>query len=181
MFSIRDFLSEINQGGVAYQSNFVVYTTRPGSKPSDSYDLTFRCEATDLPGRNIQTTENATIYGVPIKIAYAANYAEIPMAVILSEDYREKEFFEAWQDKMVGNHRNGEMSQSMFDLGYYKDYIGTFQIRCFSPTGELTYSLSLRDAYPVSIGPVNLSWDQGNSIAKLPISIAYRFYTNDEI
>jgi hypothetical protein len=60
------------------------------------------------------------------------------MTILMSADMREKLFFEAWQDCMVGRVRDrffdqhdggGAERSSNFNVGYWKDYVANIEIR----------------------------------------------------
>lgn len=182
MFNIADFIATLNEGNFAKTALFDVIVTPPRTMSTDMgelYDLTYRCEATDLPGRNVLTYDSI-IYGLPTKIAYGSSVNDVTLSFILSEDYREKIFFETWIDKITGNYRTGEVSQNMFEIGYYKEYIGGLLIRNYSETGEVVKETELVEAYPINIGNVSLNWQNGAEIAKLPVTFAYRYYVDKE-
>lgn len=182
MFNIGDFIANMNSRNFAKTALFDVIITPPPSLQSDvamMYQLTYRCESTDMPGRNVLTYDSI-LYGLPTKFAYGSSMNEIQLSFILSEDYTEKEFFEQWIDKITGNYRNGEITQNMFEIGYYKDYIGTMLIRNYTETGEVSKETELFEAYPINIGNVQLNWQNGAEIAKLPVTIAYKYYVNKE-
>lgn len=148
------------------------------SSGSSNVSLDFRGEATELPGREISFTDNF-IYGMPNKIATMTGlFTQVNMSVILSDDYREKLFFEQWQDLALGSYRNGNITDGSFDVGYYSDYVGTVNINCYNEIGIQTYGTVLVDAFPMIIGSTTLSWERGNEIAKLQVGFGFRYYTD---
>lgn len=178
--NINDFIAQISNGNLAKPSLFDVIVTPPTQllQNSSSYDLMYRCESIDLPGRNVLTSDY-TIYGLSKKIGYGSTVNDINLSFILSEDYNEKLFFESWVDLITGSYRTGDVSQNMFEIGYYKDYVGTIVLRNYDETGQESKRTTFYEAYPTNIGNVSLSWADGSTIAKLPVQIFYRYYIEE--
>lgn len=175
-FNISQFISQIDRGNLARKSLFDCIISRPNSDNDEN--LTFRINHVILPGRNIRTVEHSD-YGVQYHRAYISSFEPVYISVILSDDLREKEFFESWQDEVIGNYRTGNISQSMYDLGYYNDYIGTMEIRCYDETGNKSYTAKLQECYPIGINGLRYDW-QDNEVQNLDVIMAYKFYTITE-
>lgn len=176
MFNINEFVSEINSHGIVKPSNYVVRIHRTHS-PDINVEQTFkmRCSSVELPGRVIQTIDKK-YYGPSFKVGYDSQFTEVPMTILLSEDWREKEYFEQWQDKIVGNYRTIDgPATNMFDIGYYDDYIGKVEIHSYNDVGEKKYSVELYEAYPTVVGSVQLNHSSGNEVAFLPISMSFKY------
>ena len=179
IFNIADFLANLDSAGLAKTSHFKVVITRPGGgSAGDSIDLAFRCEASELPGRAIYTHDDM-IWGIARKNPYGSSVQEITLTFICSEDYWEKNYFESWMDDIVGPYRNGDIHEDMYAIGYYKEIVGTVLIDCYSETGEITYTVELRDAYPIAIGNIQLHWHDGSQISRLPVQFNFRYYVNE--
>lgn len=175
---INSFISNINQQGISYSSDYEVLITRSdGSTATDEHDLVMRCSDVTQPGRGVSTTI-ASYYGVPSHVAKDSNFGNLSMNFILSEDQREKEYFESWIDDIVGPYRLGTTS-NMFDLKFQKTYVGTVVIRKLSPTDDVLNETTYFEAFPIGIGDINMSW-QRTDILYLPVSFSYRYYRNEE-
>jgi hypothetical protein len=137
-FNINEFAGEINSGGVAFQSHFmVVFTTpdpqvRPSLRKEDKFNnrftdlllkqgidstwttdgyrnIAFRCDRVNIPGRIIISSPyKEGNYGLVREYPTNAVYQPVDCSFILSKDFSEKIFFETWQDLIVGNHRTSE-------------------------------------------------------------------------
>ncbi len=178
---LNKFISDVNQKGLAKASTFEVLITRgTGGDTTIEKDMTMRIESTDFPGRSLSTVES-NYTGVPYKLVSGATFAEIPISIILSENFREKEYLEKWQDASVGKYRKEELQSNSFSLGFYNDYIGTVEITQYNEIGKVVYRCKLIDAFPSGIGVVSASWENGDQILKLPVSFIYRYYKTEEI
>jgi hypothetical protein len=179
--NLNEFVGSINYSGVSRTSYFDVLVKKPeGVGNDEARDMVMRINSVDLPGRNV-ATEESMYSGYPHKIATGATVSELNCTIILSEDLREKEFFETWIDKIVGPHRTGELTGNMFNLGYYNSYIGEAEITNYNELNEPRYRVKLIDAYPTTIGNVSLTWDSGNEINILPVAFTYRYYTTEKL
>lgn len=177
---ISQFASIIHSKGIAKASTFDVLISRTkGGDIAMESELKMRVESTDFPGRSLTMAES-NYAGVPYKIVSGVTFSEVPMSIILSENMAEKEYIESWQDAAIGNFRKGEIGSSSFNLGYYKDYIGTVDITQYNDMGIMTYQCKLIDAYPNSVGAVTSSWASGEEYLKLPVTFTYRYYKIEE-
>jgi hypothetical protein len=99
-----------------------------------SQSMPLRIEQANLVGRNVLFHEQRYTSGPVRKIPYSYSPNPFGITVLLSEDYREREFFQAWQDIMLGDsrtsarvgklaHGNGALTTSPYDVGYYDDAI----------------------------------------------------------
>lgn len=173
-FNAQDIVASLNKSGVAKTSHFEVQITAPpGTSTVDERDLMFRCDTTDLPGRTITSTEYR-IYGPIRKIPYGALYGDINLSFLLSEDLREKYYFDDWQNSIISHGAFGS-SNGKYNVEYYDDIVGTVTIRQFGAGGNLASVHTLQEAYPISIGPVSMSWGD-DSVAKMTVTFAYRDY-----
>ncbi len=173
------FLSEIKKSGLSKPYLFKVEIVFPqqirngvsqdmfkryGITPRDVEKISLFCEATELPGRNIQTNPIKT-HGSPIKVPYNAIFDDVPMTFYVDKDMTEKKFFDAWQ-RMVVNPFTG-------DLNYYNEYTTTIRIIQLTEDGNSTYAIKLKNAYPVTISPMGLGHAETNQIARIPVNFAY--------
>lgn len=186
-FNINQLTSTITKSGVAKTSHFDVFITSNLSDISDQErQLSFRIDSIDLPGRGLSTADQRfNNFGPVNKVPYGVQtYGDITMNVLLSEDLREREYFERWQNSMVDTgaltgqysfitgSKNGLIG---FNTKYFDDYVGTVDIRHYRSTGELVAIHKLVQAYPIFINATQLSW-QEDSIMHLPVTFTYRHY-----
>lgn len=146
-----------------------------------SRELSFRIEAVGLPGRIINPVSMST-YGPVYNIGGQANYIETQFQAILSPDFRERDMFMRWQDIISGSSRsafgNADQRKSMFNVGYYDDYVGKAQIRQYINTEPEVpiYILDLVEAWPIRVEPNEVSWSNDQP-ARLGVSLMYRYFT----
>ena len=170
------------KGGFARPSRYEVILHPPAgtnANPTSSQIQEFRgddtvrqtslaCENISFPGRNIDTTEDANIYGPTRQIATGFSYAEVSATFRCSRDMREKRYLEAW-NKLAYN-------PTTWSMQYYEDYVGSVQIFQLDDNDERTYGVELIEAYPKTIGAQTLDYSSTGEIHKLPVTFSYRWW-----
>jgi hypothetical protein len=155
--------------GLAEPSRFKVIITPPAQLlPIMGPELlSFRCEAAVLPGRNLSTTE-MRIYGPTEKFPYQSAYDDVTLTFICTEHMEEKKFFDDWLNMI--NPLNS------WNFKYKKHYATDIEIRQYTFTDEVSYSISLIDAFPISVNDLQLEWSEMNGYHKLSVTFAYTYW-----
>lgn len=130
-FKLTDFTAEMNKGGFAKPSYFLMAINLPTAlKIPDAIgaarSMQFRVESASLPTR-IVLTHDQRYYGPQRRIPYGYAAQDLAFTVILSEDMREREMFMRWQDLALGQSRTtykGAAVEGIFDAGYYDTAVG---------------------------------------------------------
>jgi hypothetical protein len=180
-FNVNNLVSSLNKTGIAKTSHFEVQITGADDTAIEE-GLMARVDSTELPGRSLMTAEHKfTNYGPLNKVPYGGQvYTDLSMTIILSEDMREKEYFEYWQNKIVNTgafeqtNRDGSV-MSKFNTKYFFQYTGSVTIRQYGSAGDLRSIHILNEAYPIIINPITMSWSQ-DDIARLGVTFVYRNY-----
>ena len=180
-FNINEFTSNIAPKGLAKKSLYTVLITGPTSLSgtSNERDMTYRCDAITEPGRQISFTNDAYHYGLPMARAWGSSFEQMNMSFLCSHDQSEKIYFEKWQDLMIGAYRTGTSGANMFDIAYVNDYIGTVIIYKYDETGLNTYTMTLKNAFPLLVSDTELGWDDG-SVEKLAVRMYFQYYTDTQ-
>lgn len=134
-------------------------------------DFRFRCMATDLPSRQIETQERR--YSGPQRlIPYGIIYNNLNVELIEGKNLRMREIIDVWMDMIYG---------ASFELGgsdmptpaYYDDIIGEMLLKVYAKSGEVVRSYKFRDVFPVTVAPSQLSWSGDNQILTIPVEFSY--------
>lgn len=188
-FSIDQFNANINNtGGLAQKSQSMAVVQAPEAVLTQDIGIRgnhfpMRIEGFEYPSRSVVPIEYRD-YGPVRPIGGQANFTEVNARVIMSSDFREREFFMRWQDMIVGNHRNLPESSSKFDVGYFDDYRSDgIEIRQYNQiTGDVdqyTYRVMLMDAFPSAIGSMDTDWSAGDEVQKMNVTFTYRYFTEE--
>lgn len=173
-FNVNDMVSSLNKSGFAKPSHFEVFI-QGGADLDTERELSYRAESVDIPGRSIASVEHKfQNYGPVNKVAYGSIYGDITVQFLVSQDMREKEYFEIWQDKMVGTGAFAD-GQAQFNTKYFDNYAGTIEIRQYGSHGNLHSIHTLNEAYPLIVNPITMSWAEDGAV-RMGVTFAYRNY-----
>ena len=146
------------------------------------------CNSVEMPGHDLQTQQ--VQYGsAPTRDIVTSHGFEgmITASFYLSEDLRERHFFEQWQRLAV----NVESHKANF----YDDYIGSMEIYQLSTRNDsglpfptsidrifdvdmATYGIEASEVYPATISGIEYSYENGNQIATMAVGFNYREWRN---
>jgi hypothetical protein len=185
-FNVNEFKAKMNQyGGLARTSLFVVsiFDTsidRPPSEYIPTKDLRFFCKTATLPGINLNVSEyRPNGFGMPQSIPMGMNNESLNCVFMLDSDHKVLSYFHEWMQKIINYDVSGGVFSSVgdkypYELGYKKDYVVAMEIRFYSAHNpEESYVCTLKDVFPTQIGSINLSWEDNNSVATLPVNFSY--------
>jgi len=171
--NINEFKSSFNKD-IARSNRFDVQIPVPLTLipyVSSAKSLTYRCETAQLPGRTFATTEQKT-YGPIEKYPYLNTYGDLDLTFIVDDDMNQKVFFDAWMNYINPLYNN--------NMRYKGDYSTTIIINQYNVSNELTYSVNLIDAYPISINQMDLNWGD-DSYHKISVTFAYTYWQNNSL
>jgi hypothetical protein len=133
--------------------------------------LKMRCENAELPGRSISTT-SMKIYGVEEKFPYQTTYNDTSLTFIVGDDMAEKKFFDAWL-----NWINPTIN---YNLKYKADYAVPLTVNQYDVKNELSYSVTMLDAFPIAVNQLDLDWSSDGH-HKLTVTFAYTSWRNNSL
>ena len=171
--SINDFKSSF-KGDIARPSRFdvsipVPVTLLPYLKTSRS--LEYRCENANLPGRTLGTV-NSNTYGPAEKFPYMNSYNDIDLTFIVDDSMNQKVFFDGWLNFINPLYNN--------NYRYKSDYCTDLQITQYDVSNKPSYSVTLYEAFPVSINQMDLDWSN-EGYHKVTVTFAYTYWKNNSL
>lgn len=173
---LNEFISKVKSTGLAKTNRYRVTIATPALMTgfmNSGRLITLFCESTSLPGQVVATTEQR-IMGETREFPYSKMFDNITLSFYIDNNFEVKGFFDNWLNS-VSNTQNKITS-------YYKDYIApTVLIEVLPMDSEVsTYSITLHEAYPKGISPIQLSADS-RDIAKIGVSLNYKYYTTSHV
>lgn len=122
------------------------------------------CESVTLPSRALSTNEytNGT---QTKKIPYTYIDEDVAMEFNLSGDYYPKLVMDNWIESIL--QPDGFIAQ------YKKNFVADIQIYGQDINDNNVYKINLINAYPISVGDIQLSNANENTIGKFQVSFAY--------
>ena len=174
MGNMNNFIANIKKGGLSRGNRYELLITAPSisalgnfANNSGAEQLRYRVSTVSLPGKSIATSETK-IYG-PVRLApYQITYDQLSFSVYLSDDFRERQYFEDWMHYVVDydTHR----------IRYYKDYSASdMQLLVMDEKNKVTNTYVFEESYPLSVGEVSMSYSNEEP-ATCDISMTYRKY-----
>lgn len=126
--------------------------------------LDLMCEQTDLPGKNLATTDikyNGDFYKIP----YGAVYGVQNFVFKVSRDLHEKNIIDEWMS-LIYDPRTHE-------IRYLDDFAVNLVINKLDEQDQVVYSVVLKDAFPVVCDPMILSNEENDAFVKLNVQFAF--------
>jgi hypothetical protein len=174
MANMDKFIANIKKGGLSRGNRYELLITAPSiaalanfADNNGTEQLRYRVATVSLPSKSIATSETK-IYG-PVRLApYQITYDQLSFSVYLSDDFRERQYFEDWMHYVVDydTHR----------IRYYKDYSASdMQLLVMDETNKVTNTYVFEESYPLSVGEVSMSYSNEEP-ATCDISMTYRKY-----
>lgn len=169
---INAFKSRIG-GSLASPANFRVMISGAVVDGDSSRHLALLCNQAQMPGKYFQTVDRFT-HGPPIKIASASIYDEMILSFYCQEGMGVYELFTDWQSYIQDNTTSNEFS-------YFDDYVSNITIEQLDPTGSVSYAVTLIDAFPRMVSPMQLDWSSKDSFHNLQVSMVYRYWRKEDL
>ncbi len=172
--NLANAFASIRSSGVASPNKYEVVITPPlaaHTSKDEHQDISMRCESIVLPGRNLNTSPDANIYGPLRTVVDGAAFDDsIEMIFNSSPDLRERVFFEKWQ--------RAAFDEETWNVRFYNDYTGIVEIYVLdkSPDENRTYGIALYECYPKTIAAINLAYATNNESIKINVSMNFRLW-----
>jgi hypothetical protein len=113
--------------------------------------------------------DDTNIYGPVRQIVDGVTYAEdITMVFQSSSGLSERTFFEDWQREAFNDVN--------WNVKYHKDYVSTIEIYLLDRQDKRRYGIKLFDAFPKTIGAIDLNYASNNEIIKTPVTFSFRYW-----
>jgi hypothetical protein len=170
--TMTDMLAKVPKG-LAKSCRFVVKFSASGG-PNNKLlsgqftsilnDLTYLCEAAELPGRSLVGVD-LRYYGPTFRLPFQSAYEDVTFTFLCRTDSRERQFFDDWMN--IINPMN------TWDFAYRSEYAAKIQIFQLADAAaaitagpatapEATYAITMIDTYPVTINPQPVAWADDN-------------------
>lgn len=169
MFSYQEFIGNIKKSGVARQNRFEVMISPPAIlDATDIQTVLLMCKSVSVPGVTISSTPVRTT-GETIEAAYDRTFGAASLTFYVDTDMKIRYFFDEWI--------NSIQSPTTRIFSYPKEYKSPqIEINVLRLDDSPSYTITLFDAFPKSIGDLSLSGDD-NNIMTLNVTFDYRYYT----
>lgn len=166
-FSLSDFRSKVLGEGLARPNRFELLINPPqGMDPEGAKLVSLFCESVAFPNKVI-LSKKQKIFGPGEQRPYGVDYGGEGITATFHVDRRMqvKRFFDAWTSKVV--------SEDGFYAQYRELYVGTVEIRQLDEKNNITYACRLENAFPRSMGLMELNNNTNSTTHRLNVTLAY--------
>lgn len=167
VFSLEEFRAVVLQYGLAKSHRFEVMILAPaGLDMEEARYVSLFADGTQLPQTRINTTQ-MRMWGSPRQMPQWAEYGgdNITINFHLDRKYDIKRFFDMWVDKIVDRDTS--------TVGYYSDYISDIIISQLDENEDVSYTVTLKEAYPISVNPIQLDMNSPG-LSRLSVTFTYK-------
>lgn len=194
-FNVSDFVSIASKlGGFVNPSHFLVYITPPKwviqqaekSQASNFNNiLPFLCYRAQLPGVVFGSVPVAHFgYSTPQKRPTSPIFEDVTLEFYMDNTGVALDFFTKWLQNIINYDPDAIGSKSKSgafynEVSYMENYTTQVDIYLFDATAAEVLHVKLHEAFPLSVGRVNLDWRGQNSIATLPIAMTFRTWSSN--
>ena len=186
-FNAAEFRSKMRYGG-ARPNLYEVTLSFPSDLGEASEIFTFMCRSASLPGMMIGTAPTS-YFGRTVKFAGDRQFEDWNVQVYNDEDFKVRNAFEAWQNRMSLLDHNTKAVENMCSPGpeaYYVDItvkqLGKDGGLCgHGNGGDGLKTYTLKNAWPNQSGPIELAWDANDQIETFSVNFTYDYFITDKI
>lgn len=188
MIDLQSMITAISRSGIHRTNRYTVSVRFPDSfarnvLPSvnslnTQEDLSARVSRVSVPAVelspvSIQSNSTETLQVARRKTAFQP----ISFALILSEDARERMYFEKWLNWIHG-------AENKFQPLFYSEYTGGITIRAVTITDqektETKVTYFFENAWPMSVGDIEYAYAEGDAFTECVITMNYEYYTVEQ-
>jgi hypothetical protein len=186
-FNINEFSTQIGLLGVLKPNKFDVQIIPNNNNFYDNNDplliaINFRAEQFALPGVTIKVND-INRYGIGPKQKFATNvaYQTVSMTLVETEQALILKFFTQWMNKIFKMSGSRPFYKPAYLTRYKDSYVATIKITNYDDTGKENNVTLLKDAFPISISDIPLSWNDNNNLLRIKIEFAFTEWVNESL
>jgi len=196
-FNINEMLSTINAvGGLSKASKFMVMISPPNQLSGDiDNDFTFLCDTAVLPGISFQTDEiRMSGYGNIEKRPYSPIFQDVNLTFFNDINGKVLSFFHKWVQSIYNFNSSTNPNATARGLisnvfgypngttgGELDGYYGIVNIIHYNEKEEKIITYQLHEAYPITVGDVQVDWAQSDTLIRIPVTFAYTYWTAESL
>ena len=172
MANINDFKAKLAGGG-ARANQFKVTMPFPGYAQvgGEIEDLAFLCRSTSLPGMTVPSF-NVPFRGRAIKIAGDRTIEDWSVTCYNDTDFKLRNAFERWSNG-INNLTDNE------GLTNPADYQVDAFVDQLDRNGASIKNYTLRGAFPNTIAPIELTYDEQSAIEEFSVTFSYQYFESN--
>lgn len=167
MTTIASFKANMAGGG-ARPNQFRVSILFPAGVAGDTNTTSILCKAASLPASTVE--DIITAYrGRPVHFAGERTFQPWTISIYNDTNFFVRNAFEQWSN-LVLNY--GATNGSVLPLIYQTDML----VEQLDRNDNVIKTYQFFDAYPTSIGPIQLDYEQNNQIEMFDVEFTYNYF-----
>lgn len=193
-FNLNGFMNDLKNRGVLRTHSFEVDIPIPGylaTMYNTTTGISLRCENAQMPGLTIAEAQAPPRYGYgPVEFhPYGIIHDNVSLTFMLDRKSVQYAFFYDWMGVIVNPDQtrgldavkeyNRDGSFQAYEVGYKQNYAVDMTVTMYDEQHTAVQSVTLYQAFPRAINPIELSWESQDQIAKLVVPFTYRDYKID--
>jgi hypothetical protein len=172
-FKVDDLKAQMPSGG-ARANLFRVTFAEPGvgGTGMDVNQLSFLCKAAALPAGVIGQID-VPFRGRQLKVAGDRTFENWTATIINENDFKARNTFERWMSS-INEHVEGTGN------GDQALYYANVTVEQLDRSNNTVKTYQLKDAFPVNLSAVDLSYDTTDAIEEFTVEFAYQYWVEDK-
>jgi hypothetical protein len=130
--------------------------------------LALQCEATELPGKMLQTAD-VKIYGPTFKVPYQAQFQDLTLTFLCTNEFYERKLFDKWLEVIMPMDTNN----LRYPKGDDTRYMTNIRIIQYDEFIKEIYAIECLDAFPIGISSQPVAWANDN-FHRVSVVFAYQ-------
>ena len=188
MFNIARFSAHINNSGTVQTNKFIVRIPPPIIL-RDGFDviqrsIEYRANSVKVPGVDLDT-QNVSRYGVgpSQKFPTNVNFTDVDINFLDTNGNYIWKYFAKWMNGIFDYTGVSGGNEPSYKVEYKKYYQTNIEIFVFDNAGSQTNAIILKEAFPISLSDVSLSWSENNRLYEFSVRFSFRewFYSGYNI
>jgi len=179
-FNINGFRDALPHGG-ARANLFEVEIATPiidiGNHASADIinKVKLNAKATTIPPSTIEPVE-VPFLGRNFRLPGGRTFDDWSTMITNDEDFKVRDFFEQWSDRINSHATNQTDSISTLALQDGQGYAVDAKVRQFGKKGDVVREYLMVDAWPHTIGEISLDWAENGTIEEFEVTWAFSWW-----
>lgn len=136
--------------------------------PDATLKMSYLCKGIQLPGINVAPID-VFYMGRPLKLAGDRTFDELTFTIINDNDFAIRNAYERWAN-LINQHQQNRGTLLP------EDYQIDITIEQLDRNEETLKTYTLIGAFPTNISPIEMGWDQVDTIEEFTVSLAYQWW-----
>ena len=181
-FSIAEFTKALDNAGARASLFEVTLTQGPTltataeTEVKIATDLSFTCRATTIPGLTV-TPITVQYFGREIKTPGEMEFADWSVTILNDNNQRVRRTIERWMAS-INHHSDNKLDKDFMTSttdGVYP-WTGTAKVTQYDKKGDDTHHYKMKNCWPTSLDPIDLSYDSTGTIQEYGITFALDYW-----